>query len=445
MRTAVVTTYFPSVSQTFVLDQITGLIARGHDVDIYALAPEPNSAAVVPRAERHPLADRTHYQPRTPRRSLGIALGIPALLAGAWRGRAKEALRTARRAPGRLSVLYEGAPFLGRGPYDAILCHFGTNGQRALRVRDAGMVKGPIVTAFHGADMSRHIRIHGPATYSDLFARGDLFLPVSAFWANRLQELGCPPERIVVHHMGIDLARFRFTVPRMPTSDQPVRVVCVARLVEKKGLPYAIRAVAASRRDGVDLVLDIVGDGPLRAELESLIAELGMSNAIRITGARARDDVARIMAAAHLFAAPSVIARDGDMEGIPVALMEAMASGVPVVATRHSGIPELVEDKVSGLLVAERDTEALGAAFRWLVDHPDRWLPMATAAHEAVEQRYNGATLTDELVALLERSSRREERPAEMGMGEHPTPRIIPSTPHSDEVRSARRSGAPTA
>jgi colanic acid/amylovoran biosynthesis glycosyltransferase len=389
-----------------VLDQIIGLLERGHEVDIYALAPEPNSAGIVAPAERHPLAGHAHYQPPTARRALGRALGIPSLLLGAWRGRTGEAVRTARKArESPLSVLYEGAPFLRRGPYDAILCHFGSNGQRALRVRDAGLVQGPIITAFHGADMSRYVQQHGAAVYGGLFARGDLFLPVSRFWATRLVELGCPPDRIVVHHMGIDPARFAFTPPRMPTVDQPVRIVAVARLVEKKGLPYAIRAVAALRRDGVDVALDIVGDGPMRAQLESLIGELGMSNAVHIVGARSRDDVARVMGAAHLFVAPSVIARDGDMEGIPVALMEAMASGVPVVATRHSGIPELVEDGVSGRLVPERDVAALAGALRWFVDNPDRWQTMALAAKDAVVRGFNTTRLMDELVVLLEQPS----------------------------------------
>ena len=441
MRVAVVSTYFPSVSQTFVLDQITGLIAREHDVDIFALAPEPNSAGVVAQREIHPLSERTHYQPRTPRRTLGRALGIPGLLRGPWRRRAGEALRMVRRTPGALDVLYESAPFLGRGPYDAILCHFGTNAQRALRVRDAGLVEGPIVAAFHGADMSRYLRLRGVSVYRELFARGDLFLPVSAFWAARLAQLGCPPEKIAVHHMGIDLTRFRFTVPRMPTVDQPLRVVCVARLVEKKGLPYAVRAISALRRDGVDIALDIVGDGPMRSSLQALIAELGMNNTVRIIGARSRDEVARAMDAAHLFAAPSVTAADGDMEGIPVALMEAMASGVPVVATKHSGIPELVEDGVSGLLVPERDPDALAAAFRWLVDHPERWLSMALAAHDAVERNFNSARLNDELVTLLERA--RGQKTPETGVA--PAPRIVPSTTMGEDGRTTSRPSAPTA
>jgi len=129
------------------------------------------------------------------------------------------------------------------------------------------------------------------------------------------------------------------------------------------------------------------------------------------------------------------------MEGIPVALMEAMASGVPVVATRHSGIPELVEDKVSGLLVPERDTDALAAAFRWLVERPERWMGMALAAHDAVERSFNGERLNDELVAMLENVRARGSR--EVGVGS--PSRIVSSTALGEEGRSAPRSGAPSA
>jgi len=199
--------------------------------------------------------------------------------------------------------------------------------------------------------------------------------------------------------------------------------------------------VAALRRDGVDMSLDIVGDGPLRPALDSLVAELGMHNAVRIIGARSHDEVARVMGAAHLFAAPSVTASDGDMEGIPVALMEAMASGLPVVATRHSGIPELVEDRVSGVLVPERDTAALASALQWFVDHPERWSAMALAAHAMVERNYNVERLNDELVTLLERPKRREEAVEAAASA----PRIVASTPIGDGGRRASRPSAPTA
>jgi colanic acid/amylovoran biosynthesis glycosyltransferase len=143
-----------------------------------------------------------------------------------------------------------------------------------------------------------------------------------------------------------------------------------------------------------------------------LVRELGMSNAVRIVGAGTREEVARSMRAAHLVVAPSVTADDGDMEGIPVALMEAMASGVPVVATRHSGIPELVCHGVSGVLVPERDVKALAAAIQQLVERPQQWLALTRAARQTVEQLHDVEVLNDRLVELLagQRPTSRRQR-----------------------------------
>ncbi len=414
MRLAVVVTYFPSVSQTFVLSQITGLLARGHEVDIFAVAREPLPNGTV-RADTgcgH-LVERTRYQPRTSESALMRAIGVPALVAREWRGHVRAAARAAARgAHHRVAVLYEGAPFAQRHAYDALLCHFGPNGERALRVRDAGIVCGPVVTAFHGADMSRYVSMQGAGVYRDLFARGDLFLPVSDAWRRRLIELGCPADKIEVHRMGIALDEFPYGPLRMPTADEPVRLLSIARLVEKKGIEFAIRAVAQLRGNGVDVVLDVIGDGPLRSSLLRLVRELGMSNAVRIVGAGTREEVARSMRAAHLVVAPSVTADDGDMEGIPVALMEAMASGVPVVATRHSGIPELVCHGVSGVLVPERDVKALAAAIQQLVERPQQWLALTRAARQTVEQLHDVEVLNDRLVELLagQRPTSRRQR-----------------------------------
>lgn len=403
MRVAVVVTYFPSVSQTFVLAQVSGLLARGHDVDVFALGAEPPPNGLEqPPAVPEALAGHVHYQPPTPMSALVRAARLPAVIAREWRGHWRAAARAARRGrPAPVCALYEGAPFVGRGAYDALLCHFGPNGERALRVRDAGLVSGRVVTAMHGADMSRHIATHGPGVYRKLFARGDLFLPVSAVWRDRLIALGCDPARIVVHRMGVALRAFPFAPPRPPAADEPVRLLCIARLVEKKGIEYAVQAVARLRADGVPVVLDVIGDGPLRGSLLRLVHDLGLPNAVRIVGARTGADVARSLRAAHVFVVPSVTAADGDMEGIPVALMEAMASGVPVVATWHSGIPELVRHGTSGLLVPERDPGALAGAIQRLVDRPEQWPVLARAARETIVRDYDVERLNDRLVELL--------------------------------------------
>ncbi|MBX6332600.1 MAG: glycosyltransferase, partial [Gemmatimonadaceae bacterium] len=255
MRVAVVVSFFPSISQTFVLNQITGLIDRGHTVDIYAAGPEPAGAReVVPEAiGRYRLLDRVTYEPPRPARAPLQLAGAVRVVAQRYRHRLGAALRVlaARHAGDEtpLQLLYAGAPFVGRPAYDAILCHFGPNGLRLVQLREAGLVRGPIVTAFHGYDVSRYVAAHGEDAYRELFARGDLFLPVSHYWRRRLVGLGAPIERTVVHPMGIDLGRFPLRLRR--PDGNTVRLLSVARLVEKKGIAYGVRAVAALHAAGV--------------------------------------------------------------------------------------------------------------------------------------------------------------------------------------------------
>jgi colanic acid/amylovoran biosynthesis glycosyltransferase len=409
VRIAVVVGYFPSISQTFVLSQIVGLLERGHQVDIYAAGPEPGREGHEehPDVERYALRTLVRYRPEMPEGRLRRLLGALPIVARHYR-HAPGALAQVLAAAGRghsatpLRLLYEGAPFAGRRPYDALLCHFGPNGARMVELRDAGLVRGRIATVFHGYDVSRYVDQAGPAAYRRLFARGDLFLPVSEYWRQRLVALGCPAERTMVHRMGIELAKFPFISRALAAPGEPVRLLTVARLVEKKGVEYAIRAVAALRRERtVPLRYQVIGGGPLRTRLERLVQELGVSDVVTLAGERDQDAVSRAMREAHLLLAPSVTASDGDMEGIPVALMEAMACGLPVVSTRHSGIPELVADGVSGLLVAERDVDGLAAAVRCLAEHPERWAALGEAGRGIVEREYDVNALNARLEAIL--------------------------------------------
>ncbi|HET7550122.1 MAG TPA: glycosyltransferase [Gemmatimonadaceae bacterium] len=411
MRIAVVVTSFPSLSQTFVLGQITGLIDRGHEVDIYAAASEPEvGGAEHAVVSEYGLIERTRYQPAravNASRLRRLAAAVYVLARYWWRDPAN-AWRLVKGPPqrfgyaSRLELLSAGAPFVGRGRYDAVLCHFGPNGRRIARLRRAGLVRGKIATVFHGYDMSRYLITAGPYAYERLFDEGELFLPVSDFWRSRLIELGCAPEKIAVHHMGIALSRFPVPQRRVARDDDTVRLLSVARLVEKKGVEYAIRAVAALR-DETDRRIEyrILGDGPLRAELERLVRTLGVGDSVEFAGESDQAGVRRAMGSADIFVAPSVVAEDGDMEGVPVSIMEAMARGLPVVSTLHSGIPELVRDKVSGYLVPERDAFALSRALARLVAAPQLRHRMGMAGRRIVERSYDLDDLNDRLVELL--------------------------------------------
>jgi colanic acid/amylovoran biosynthesis glycosyltransferase len=152
----------------------------------------------------------------------------------------------------------------------------------------------------------------------------------------------------------------------------------------------------------VDVQYRIIGEGPLLVSLQQLATELHLGDRVSFLGTRTSDEVAGELARAHVFVAPSVTSKDGDMEGIPTVLMEAMATGLPVVSTLHSGIAELVDDGVSGKLVAERDVDGLAMAIQELAASADRWPVIGAAGREKVLREFNSRTLNVRLENLFE-------------------------------------------
>lgn len=193
-----------------------------------------------------------------PQRILG-ALRI--LLPGLFRNpglmlRALNVFKYGRKA-GSLRYLHLASHFTGS--YDAVHCNFGMLGDIGVLLKDLGARTGPVLTCFHGFDITTHLQSHGSDCYGNLFEKGDLFLPISENWRRKLIDLGCPPERIVVHRMAVDCNQFRY-IPRSLISGETIKVLSVARFVEKKGLEYGISAVAALLNRGVDLRYTIIGE-----------------------------------------------------------------------------------------------------------------------------------------------------------------------------------------
>jgi colanic acid/amylovoran biosynthesis glycosyltransferase len=409
MRIALLVSQFPAVSETFIMHHITGLLDRRHEVDIYAYQPARQPAAHEALAA-YRIQERTVYWGFEPAAARTVRL---ARMLGAGPARLRElarvpgALRTAlrlliRRGAVSPTLLYGMPAFRrnGRRPYDIIHCHYGWNGAAAVLLREMGVLTGKVVTTFHGTDISAFVRRRGRHVYGQLFRLGDLFLPVSERWRARLLELGCDERRIVVHRLGIDTARLR-EIQRLPGSGR-AHLLTVARLVEKKGLAYALQAVASVAPAWPSLRYTIVGDGPLRGSLERLASTLGIGDRVRFLGARTHEEVISSLADADIFILPSVTAQDGDQEGIPIALMEAMAAGLPVLATEHSGIPELVADGVSGYLVPERNAARLAERLAALLADPERRAAMGQAGTGFVCAQHDVQATNDRLVAVYE-------------------------------------------
>jgi colanic acid/amylovoran biosynthesis glycosyltransferase len=264
-----------------------------------------------------------------------------------------------------------------------------------------GVLDAKIAVSFHGIDLTEHIRRGGTSVYDKLLESGDLLLPISNFFRERLLKLGFSPRRTLVHHVGVDVDKFRFK-PRTSAKDEVVRVLTVGRLVPKKGVDYALRAIGSLKKRGAlnGFHYDIVGDGPEREALVKLTDKLELGKHVSFHGAQSHQQIAEWMQKSHILLAPSVTASNGDMEGIPTTIMEAMASGMPVVSTRHSGIAELVDDGVTGMLCPERDFEKIADALRFLQQNRELWAEFGKAGRKVVEQDFNIARQNDRLARL---------------------------------------------
>jgi glycosyltransferase involved in cell wall biosynthesis len=235
-----------------------------------------------------------------------------------------------------------------------IHAHFGNRGIEILPL--ARELDIPLLVTFHGQDASSHLRNPGYRRgLRELFAHAHV-LAVSQAIADRLVAEGADPERLEVHRVGIPLEVFT-PVDRTPLCrKREVEWLQVSNFVEKKGHQYTVAAFRRLLEHKPESRLTLAGDGPLRSEIERSCAGLG--DRVRFPGKVSEDQVLRAMRSADVFLHHSVTAQDGDQEGIPTVIMEAMATGLPVLSTHHAGIPELVEDGVTGHLVPERDVDA---------------------------------------------------------------------------------------
>jgi colanic acid/amylovoran biosynthesis glycosyltransferase len=372
---------YPALSETFVDQQIRGMIDRGHRISVLADAPSRDRGAALAGSAA---GLSVHYiEPRT------------RLLAAARR---RLPYRLIRRGSARAERRW----CLGE---DVVVCHFGWSGLKMAESLQPlpRTARCRLVVVFHGDDMSRMLVENGEDVYRPVFAEADLLLPVSRFWRDRLIELGAPPERAVVHHMGVALMEHPFRERPRPADGRPLQLISVGRLVEKKGMDVLLAALAHYRetRGALPFTVRIFGGGPLGDTLRAAATRLCLADAVRFEGPQPHEAIRRALDEADAFVLPSRRAADGDMEGIPVALMEAMASGLPVVTTRHSGIPELVEHEVNGLMAPENDAAALAGELERLVGDPEAALRRAVVARRTVTREFDNGVQNARLETLL--------------------------------------------
>lgn len=405
MKIAFLLRKFPVLSETFILDQIVGLIERGIDVDIYALF-EGDRRESHPLLEAYNLFERTHFPsvPCSEAALLRIARSLQLFFAADSAPLVQQINSLNISKYGRqarlLHLLYFSSIFNGRQTYDIIHCHFGMYGLVGVDLRDLGLLKGKVVTSFHGMDVHVYPKLHGSNTYQRLFAQGDLFTVNSDFTGKCLIQLGCSEKKIVKLPVGLRTEQYTTNFGKEKTDT--INILTVARLTEKKGLEYSIRAIAQLHSQFPHIRYNIVGDGNLKQPLVQLIHDLQATNYIQLLGSRNQVELRQLYAQTDIFVLASVTATDGDMEGQGLVLQEAQASGIPVVSTWHNGIPEGVLVNQSAFLVPEKNTNALAEKLAYLIDHPAQRQQMGQTGKAFVKRCFDIQILNDQLLALYQ-------------------------------------------
>lgn len=342
-RVGYVLNVFPKLSETFIAGELAELRRRGIEVRILSLRPpaaDPPHDVVV----RAGLMERTVYDPREFR-----------------------------------AVLREFRPEL-------LHAHFAKQATGAAREL-AAELGVPFTFTAHGYDVYRR----PPADFADRAAAASAVVTVSEANARHIEKtFGVPADHIRLVPCGIDTERFRPDGRRA----EPPRVVCVARLKPVKNLELLLEACAILRGRGVEFRCALVGDGPCRDELEAMRARLGLGEVLELVGAAEQAGVLAWWRRA------AVAVLTSKSEGMPVSLMEAAACGVPAVATAVGGVPELVEDGVTGLLAPAGDAGALAAALERLLRDPELARRLGAAARRRAEERFSVARQVDRLLAL---------------------------------------------
>jgi len=424
---AYVMSRFPKLTETFILNEIVALEAAGQPVAIFPLLRERQS---VSHAQAAQLAARAHFEPfmswNIVRDNLYWLCRRPRAYLGAWWEVLRGTAPSRNFFIGALGVLPKSARQARRMQQEGVThvhAHFATHpAVCALFVHRLTGI--PFSFTAHGSDL------HVDRTMLARKVEAAAFVvAISQF--NRAvilgETAGRAAERIHVVHCGVDLSLFSPS-PRAE-QDGTFRILCVASFEPVKGHEVLVAACAQLAARGVAFRCDLVGDGPERERIASTIAAQHLEGRVVIHGPRSRDAVAALLADSDAFALASVPTSQGKREGIPVVLMEAMARRLPVVASRLSGIPELIEDGVSGMLVEPRDQSGFAAALEKLAADPMLRERLGRAARATIESRFDQRASAEQLLALI-RGVARTRRDAPAGLeAMSPEPAVARSQP----------------
>jgi colanic acid/amylovoran biosynthesis glycosyltransferase len=346
-RICVVTPYPPSPSETFIRGHIEGLPAKV--ILVHGWRPTVGSRTVLPLSHR--VAHKT------------------------WR------MFTGSGLERETTAAYTQA--FKRYRAAAVLAEYGTTGVQTMEAcRRLGM---PLIVHFHGYDASEYSVLQEHAkTYPLMFNQADAIIAVSQAMRRKLIAIGAPPEKIHYNPYGVDCKKFGGAEP----ASAPPTFIAIGRFTEKKAPQLTLAAFAQVHRTYSDARLRMIGEGPLMDECRELAEQLGISDVVTFLGGQGPEVVERELRQSRCFVQHSVESSNGDSEGTPVSILEAGATGLPVVSTRHAGIPDVVIEGETGFLVDERDVDAMAQHMMRIVEEPNLARELGCAARRRIQQHF---------------------------------------------------------
>ncbi len=389
---------FPVTSETFIVRELEALERTGRfELELRALFPSSDRAL-------HDVARR--WDERVVRPGTGAALAgfgwaaltrplaLGSVLGGVFAGYRRRPALLARALVAVLVACAHARDLARRPRLPHVHAHYAT--YPAL----AAWVCRRLVGTTYSFTVHAHDLYVDTSMLERKLADARYVVTISDYNRRLLQRMNHGHTPIHVIHAGIDTSAYAFR-PRAVPGEGPVRALTVASLQGYKGHAVLLQALALGGPEVDRITFDFIGDGPLRGELEALVDRLGLSQRVRFLGSRSEDEVRAALDAADLFVLPSVVAGDGQMEGLPVALMEALACGVPTVSTALSGIPELVVDGVTGLLATPGDAASLNRTMADMVARGSGPLDFAEAGRALVTREFDLGQSVSALSALL--------------------------------------------
>jgi colanic acid/amylovoran biosynthesis glycosyltransferase len=394
---------FPVASETFIINQIAYFIRKGIDVEVVSVFPGDFNIKHKSLTQYRILDKVRFLLDKEPEGRVQKLLSRVLAVSGALTNKkAFNSLNFKKYGYYAKTLILPG--ILSRNnrkiKADVNIAHFGTTAALLNQLRRLGFVEGEIAAVFHGNDISqtRVLNIFR-SDYERLFDDANYIFPVSELWANKIASTPKIKNKTHVIRMGVNVSKFIYKERNVVSSS--IKLLSIARLTEKKGISVAINACLRLKHQNIDFHYTIIGDGPLRKTLEAQVANLNLGDNIVFLGAQTQETVTEYLNQSDVFLLPSVTAADGDMEGIPVALMEAMAIGIPVISTFHSGIPELIEDRVSGFLVNENDATSIANVVREIIEDPGVLKGICHNAKQKIDNEFDQEKSYSKMLTIL--------------------------------------------